>query len=346
MGADAQLVEASARIAELEAEVAELKRNSQGPVPSTSLSKSLLAARAVFQVLLLAICLWGAIISTINYREAPSMKTSSMTPQLSTLKNAADDCPVAVHETKLVMQGGFLEIELQDVDGSEGRQRQNYTINAATSVATCRDALVIADNYENGVDHVVLPCRTCGGDKTYPLLSPTMLTEKEDHFIIRGHIGEPLNGDYEIKCCYPKSECVARPNLPCALAPVPEVGLPEHTCPDWEPEPEPEPYGRMLFAPDGRNAADAEVEKVPLFDLDVALLSDALSKNDECADKPDHLLAEEAERLSLPATSCADLLFLGACELKLVKKLCAKACGTCEGQDRHADRRRLGKCGS
>ena len=39
MGADAQLVEASARIAELEAEVAELKRNSQGPVPSTSLSR-------------------------------------------------------------------------------------------------------------------------------------------------------------------------------------------------------------------------------------------------------------------------------------------------------------------
>ena len=31
MGADAQLVEGSARIAELEAAVAELKRNSQGP---------------------------------------------------------------------------------------------------------------------------------------------------------------------------------------------------------------------------------------------------------------------------------------------------------------------------
>ena len=189
-----ELVEVSARLAELQVEVADLKKNSQGSTPS----KLLLAVLAVFQVLLLAICLWGAIISTINYREAPSMKTSSMTPQLSTLKNAADDCPVAVHETKLVMQGGFLEIELQDVDGSEGRQRQNYTINAATSVATCRAALLIADNYENGVDHVVLPCKTCGGDKTYPLLSPTMLTEKEDHFILRGHIGEPLNGDYEV----------------------------------------------------------------------------------------------------------------------------------------------------
>ena len=33
-------------------------------------------------------------------------------------------------------------------------------------MTTCRDALVIADNFENGVDHVVLPCRTCGGDKT------------------------------------------------------------------------------------------------------------------------------------------------------------------------------------
>jgi len=284
-------------------------------------SRSLLAALAVFQVLLLAICLWGAIISTINYTEAPSMTTSSMTPQLSTLKNAADDCPVAVHETKLVMQGGFLEIELQDVDGSEGRQRQNYTINAATSVATCRDALVIADNYENGVDHVVLPCKTCGGDKTYPLLSPTMLTEKEDHFILRGHIGEPLNGDYEIKCCYPKSECIARPNLPCAMAPVPEAGLPEHTCPDWEPEPEPEPepYGRMLFEADGH----AELDHF------------------ECTDTPEELLAPAVEKLALPAATCAELLAIGGCELEVVKDLCAKSCDACGGE---TGRRRLAKC--
>ena len=41
----------------------------------------------------------------------------------------------------------------------------------------------------------------------------------------------------------------------------------------------------------------------PQDDLDVALFSDALSKDDEC----DNLLAEEAGRLSLPAASCAEL---------------------------------------
>ena len=220
MGADAQLVEASARIAELEAEVAELKRNSQGPVPSTSLSKSLLAALAVFQVLLLAICLWGAIISTINYTEAPSMKTSSMTPQLSTLKNAADDCPVAVHETKLVLQGGVLELQEQEAVDSEGRRRMTDSDYTAVGSPTCRMALTIADNYENGVDHVVIPCTTCDGVKMYPLLSPMMVAEQDDHFSLRGHIGAPLNALYEVRpLASPRAHPTPRPSPP-----ITEVG--------------------------------------------------------------------------------------------------------------------------
>ena len=157
-----ELVEVNAaRIAELQAEVAELKKNSQGSTPS----KSLLAAQAVSQLIILGICLWAAIVSTINYAEAPSMKTSSMTPQLSTLKNAADDCPVAVHETKLVLQGGFLELSLheQEAVDSEGRRRMTDSDYTAVGSPTCRMALTIADNYENGVDHVVIPCTTCDG---------------------------------------------------------------------------------------------------------------------------------------------------------------------------------------
>ena len=127
------------------------------------------------------------------------MKTSSMTPQLSTLKNAADDCPVAVHETKLVLQGGFLVLQEDDVVDSEGRRRMTDSDYTAVGSPTCRMALTIADNYENGVDHVVIPCTTCDGVKMYPLLSPMMVAEQEDHFSLRGHIGAPLNALYEVR---------------------------------------------------------------------------------------------------------------------------------------------------
>jgi len=66
-----------------------------------------------------------------------------------------------------------------------------------------------------------------------------------------------------------------------------------------------------------------------------------LFSEDECADTPDELLAEEAGRLGLPAESCAELLGLGACELDMVKVFCAKTCGACGG----GSKRRLAKCG-
>ncbi|EOD27933.1 hypothetical protein EMIHUDRAFT_226402 [Emiliania huxleyi CCMP1516] len=106
------------------------------------------------------------------------------------------------------------------------------------------------------------------------------------------------------------------------MAPVPEMGLPEHTCPDWEPEPEPEsepePYGRMLFAPDGH----AELGRVE-------------DRHTVCADTPDELLAPVAETLGLPAATCAELLLEGACKLREVKDVCAKTCEACK-KDREA----------
>mmetsp|Transcript_28959 Transcript_28959/g.87676 ORF Transcript_28959/g.87676 Transcript_28959/m.87676 type:complete len:344 (-) Transcript_28959:226-1257(-) len=342
MGADAQLVEASARIAELEAEVAELKRNSQGPVPSTSLSKSLLAARAVFQVLLLAICLWGAIISTINYREAPSMKTSSMTPQLSTLKNAADDCPVAVHETKLVLQGGVLELQEQKAVDSEGRRRMTDSDYTAVGSPTCQMALTIAENYENGVDHVVIPCTACDGVKMYPLLSPLMVAEQEGHFTLRGHIGAPLNALYEIKCCYPRPECETRPKARCALAPVPTDGVLNQACPEPDPEADPETSdGRMLFEADGGHEKSGFIHEESLESLEKP---DRFEKQDLCADKPDHLVALAAENLELPAATCAELAAVGGCELEVVADLCGKTCGACDVGGEGGGRRRLAKC--
>lgn len=62
----------------------------------------------------------------------------------------------------------------------------------------------------------------------------------------------------------------------------------------------------------------------------------------ECADTPDELLAVAAGRLSLPANTCADLFFLGACEVEMVKDLCGKTCGACAEEG--GDRRRLDKC--
>lgn len=316
-----ELVEVNARLADLQAKVAELEKNSQGSTPS----KSLLAAQAVSQLIILGICLWAAIVSTINYAVAPSMKTSSMTPQLSTLKNAADDCPVAVHETKLVLQGGFLELS------------QNYT---AVGSPTCQMALTIADNYENGVDHVVIPCTTCDGAKMYPLLSPLMVAEQDDHFSLRGHIGAPLNALYEIKCCYPRSECEAQPGLRCALAPVPTDGVLNQACwdpdPEPEPEPDPEPYGRMLFEADGFAELEVRHEMSPDGHADGHAELDRF----ECTDTPDELLAPSAETLGLPGSSCADLLAAGACELEIVKKLCAKTCNACG----YKKGRRLEKC--
>ena len=210
MGEELQLVQVNARVAELQAEVAELKKN----------SKSLLAPQAVFQVLLLGICLWGAIVSTINYVEAPFMKTSPLTPQLSTLQNAEDGCGIAVHETKLVLQGGALLLQEDDVVDSEGRRRMTDSGYSAIGSPTCRMALTIADNYENGVDHVVIPCQTCGGVKMYPSLSPMMVAEQDDHFSLRGHIGAPLNALYEVRpLASPRAHPTPRPSPP-----ITEVG--------------------------------------------------------------------------------------------------------------------------
>jgi len=97
------------------------------------------------------------------------------------------------------------------------------------------------------------------------------------------------------------------------MAPVPEMGLPEHTCPDWEPEPEPEsepePYGRMLFAPDGH----AELGRVE-------------DRHTVCADTPDELLAPVAETLGLPAATCAELLLEGGASS--VRSRTREACKT------------------
>ena len=193
-----ELVEVNARLADLQAKVAELEKNSRSKSQGSTPSKSLLAAQAVSQLIILGFCLWAAIVSTINYAEAPSMKTSSLTPQLSTLKNAADDCPVAVHETKLVLQGGVLELQEQEAVDSEGRRRMTDSDYTAVGSPTCQMALTIAENYENGVDHVVIPCTACDGVKMYPLLSPLMVAEQEGHFTLRGHIGAPLNALYEV----------------------------------------------------------------------------------------------------------------------------------------------------
>ena len=96
--------------------------------------------------------------------------------------------------------------------------------------------------------------------------------------------------------------------MPCALAPVPTDGVLIQACPEPEPEPEPEPAnGRMLFEADGH----AELDHF------------------ESKDTPDELLAPEAKKLSLPGSSCAELLAEGGCELEMVKDLCAKACNAC-----------------
>ena len=142
------------------------------------------------------------------------MKTSPLTPQLSTLQNAEDGCGVAVHETKLVLQGGALLLQEDDVVDSEGRRRMTDSGYSAIGSPTCRMALTIADNYENGVDHVVIPCQTCGGVKMYPSLSPMMVAEQDDHFSLRGHIGAPLNALYEVRpLASPRAHPTPRPSL-------------------------------------------------------------------------------------------------------------------------------------
>ena len=237
-----ELSEVNARLADLQAKVAELEKNSQGSTPS----KSLLAAQAVSQLIILGFCLWAAIVSTINYAEAPSMKTSSMTPQLSTLKNAADDCPVAVHETKLVLQGGALLLQEDDVVDSEGRRRMTDSGYSAIGSPTCRMALTIADNYENGVDHVVIPCQTCGGVKMYPSLSPMMVAEQDDHFSLRGHIGAPLNALYEVH--------------PLASPRAPPLALPAH---HYSVAPPPPPDQVLLLTARVRGAAQSALRSGP-----------------------------------------------------------------------------------
>jgi len=331
-----ELVEVNARLADLQAKVAELEKNSRSKSQGSTPSKSLLAAQAVSQLIILGFCLWAAIVSTINYAEAPSMKTSPMTPQLSTLKNAADDCPVAVHETKLVLQGGVLELQEQKAVDSEGRRRMTDSDYTAVGSPTCQMALTIAENYENGVDHVVIPCTACDGVKMYPLLSPLMVAEQEGHFTLRGHIGAPLNALYEIKCCYPRPECETRPKARCALAPVPTDGVLNQACPEPDPEADPETSdGRMLFE------ADGHIHEESLESLEKP---DRFEKQDLCADKPDHLVALAAENLELPAATCAELAAVGGCELEVVADLCGKTCGACDVGGEGGGRRRLAKC--
>ena len=68
----------------------------------------------------------------------------------------------------------------------------------------------------------------------------------------------------------------------------------------------------------------------------------------ECADSPVEIISSEVERLGFPAaSSCSEMLSIGACDHDLVKHhLCAKTCGGCdvESDGQAASRRRLGKC--
>ena len=200
-----------------------------------------------------------------------------------------------------------------------------------------------------------------------------MVAEQDDHFSLRGHIGAPLNALYEvrplasprvphpsplaprahhrggslfrrpraqIKCCYPRSECEAQPNLPCAMAPVPTDGVLNQACwdpdPEPEPEPDPEPYGRMLFEADGFAEGRHEMSHDGHADGHAELDRFA------CTDTPDELLAPQVELLGLPAESCPGLLAEGACELETVKRLCAKACSACGNKGRSLSP--FGKC--
>lgn len=67
-----------------------------------------------------------------------------------------------------------------------------------------------------------------------------------------------------------------------------------------------------------------------------------------CADSPVEIISSEVERLGFPAaSSCLEMLSIGACDHDLVKHhLCAKTCGGCdvESDGQAASRRRLGKC--
>jgi len=85
----------------------------------------------------------------------------------------------------------------------------------------------------------------------------------------------------------------------------------------------------MLFEADGGH------EKSGFFHED---------RHTECADKPDHLVALEAENLGLPAATCAELAADGGCELEVVADLCGKTCGACDVGGEGGGRRRLAKC--
>mmetsp|Transcript_20029 Transcript_20029/g.64355 ORF Transcript_20029/g.64355 Transcript_20029/m.64355 type:complete len:407 (-) Transcript_20029:75-1295(-) len=110
-----------------------------------------------------------------------------------------------------------------------------------------------------------------------------------------------------------------------------------NVCDTWKDVKCPSTGRRELFS-------DAEVEKVPRFDLDVARPSDALSKDDECADKPEELVASAAETLGLPADTCAELELQGACELPVVKNLCGKMCNECTYYSWHRQLSNVDKC--
>ena len=170
---------------------------------------------------------------TSKMDDEASMRITSQTPELASLRNADDDCPVAVHETKTVLR------ETLVFGPSAGGRRR-----LATTEGACKSPLSVARLYETGVVDVVLPCVTCDGAKSFPVFTPRELKERPDRFVIEGHLGGKFDQLYEVYCPFARAECEANPNLLCSIAEVPDDGSdPEHNFSGGEamPEPEPEP---------------------------------------------------------------------------------------------------------
>ena len=309
-------------IATLEAENVKLKAENATLRNGAASRNLVLSGIAGAVAAALAIALWGSIVSTMlsayveitsKMDDEASMRITSQTPELASLRNADDDCPVAVHETKTVLR------ETLVFGPSAGGRRR-----LATTEGACKSPLSVARLYETGVVDVVLPCVTCDGAKSFPVFTPRELKERPDRFVIEGHLGGKFDQLYEVYCPFARAECEANPNLLCSIAEVPDDGSdPEHNFSGGEAMPEPEP------------------EPEELEDLDVSALSNALASETRCADGIDRLPEAEVERLLRPlnlpesARTCSDLIFLGACELKIVQDtLCAQTCGVCEGEER------------
>ncbi|EOD23247.1 hypothetical protein EMIHUDRAFT_239957 [Emiliania huxleyi CCMP1516] len=344
---EAENVKLKAENATLEAENVKLKAENATLRNGAASRNLVLSGIAGAVAAALAIALWGSIVSTVAYVEITSkmddeasMRITSQTPELASLRNADDDCPVAVHETKTVLR------ETLVFGPSAGGRRR-----LATTEGACKSPLSVARLYETGVVDVVLPCVTCDGAKSFPVFTPRELKERPDRFVIEGHLGGKFDQLYEVYCPFARAECEANPNLLCSIAEVPDDGSdPEHNFSGGEAMPEPEPESEPEPEPAGRQLAAEELE-----DLDVSALSNALASETRCADGLDRLPEAEVERLLRPfnlpesARTCSDLLFLGACELKIVQDtLCAQTCGVCEGEERdHLRERRqmFMKCG-